>query len=167
MQGRVVSRRKCAQMNPKRRSAIIHVIWAIATVLPLLWAVQTFRAGQAHREAQRRLAEDSRAEARANERANVRSDSAHVALALRGGAGFGDEGNKLMTSVFIDINNDTDQPVMAGSVALDESLRILTPIPTPIRIKPRQSWTQQFDIDPADIPDDELSGRPCLVTAGP
>lgn len=139
---------------------------AIATVLALLWAVQTFRADQAHREAQRLLEEGSQAEARAREQADIRADAARVAIALRGGAGFGNEGSKSLTGVFIDIHNDTDQPVAVTTVTLDEALRTRSQIPTPIRIKPGQSWTQQFDTDPAAVADDELSGRPLVSYGG-
>ncbi len=82
---------------------------AIATVVALLWAVQTFRADQAHRDAERTAAASEREDAQAKEQAGIRADAARVALALRGGGGYGHGGEKSMTGVFIDIHNDTDE----------------------------------------------------------
>ena len=139
---------------------------AIATVLALLWAVQTFRADQAHRDAERTAAASEREDAQAKEQAGIRADAARVALALRGGGGYGHDGEKSMTGVFIDIHNDTDEPVIVTTVTLDDGLTTRSPIATPIRIKPGQSWTEHFDTDPAPVSDGELSGRPLVSYGG-
>lgn len=198
MGGVVTVSRYCAQMEPKTRGVVVHLIWAvgglavgataallwvkglksewveatgtwfgaIATVLALLWAVQTFRADQAHRDAERQSAASDRADAQAREQAEIRADAARVALALRGGGGYGHDGEKSMTGVFIDIHNDSDQPVIVTKVILDDGLTTRSPVPTPIRIKSRESWTQQFDTEPVPVSDGELSGNPLVSYGG-
>lgn len=71
-----------------------------------------------------------------------------------------------MTGVFIDIHNDTDEPVIVTAISLDDALTTRSEIPLPIRIKPGQSWTEQFDTDPAPVSDGELSGRPLVSYSG-
>ena len=139
---------------------------AIATVLALLWAVQTFRADQDRRDNERKVAETSRAEESARGEAAILADAASVSLGLRGAGGHGPDGEKLMTSMFVDVHNHTDQHVTVTGVTLDEGLTMRGSMPLPIRIKPRESWTQKLDIEPTSAADEELGGRPLGTYGG-
>lgn len=132
---------------------------AVATVLALLWAVQTFRADQAHREAKRQRVDADRAGALDAEERRIRADADGVGLVLRGGAGQGSPGSQELTSVRISIHNDTGRPVIVEEFTLDPALVLRRPPATPIRIKSRESWEELLDIVPVPIAGGELSGR--------
>lgn len=100
---------------------------AVATVLALLWAVQTFRADQAHREEERRRVETDRAAALDAEERHIRTDADRVGLVFRGGAGQGSAGEQELTSVRIAVHNDTDRPVVVEEFTLDPPLALRRP----------------------------------------
>lgn len=139
---------------------------AVATVLALLWAVQTFRADQAHREEERRRVETDRAAAFDAEERHIRTDADRVGLVLRGGAGQGSAGEQELTSVRIAVHNDTDRPVVVEEFTLDPPLALRRSPATPIRIKPRESWDELLEVVPVPITGGELSGRPLKSYGG-
>ncbi|MBF4513286.1 hypothetical protein ITJ66_12420 [Plantibacter sp. VKM Ac-2885] len=132
---------------------------AVAIVLALLWAVQTFRADQAHREEERRRVETDREAALEAEERHIRTDADRVGLVLRGGAGQGSAGEQELTSVRIAVHNDTDRPVVVEEFTLDPPLALRPPA-TPIRIMPRECWDELLEVVPVPTTGGELSGRP-------
>ncbi|MGO4594851.1 hypothetical protein AB4Z18_13635 [Leifsonia sp. 2TAF2] len=139
---------------------------AVATVLALLWAVQTFRADQAHREAERQRVDADRAAALDSEERRIRADANRVHLVLLGGAGQGSAGELELTSVRIAVHNDTDLPVIVEQITLDPTLVLRRHPATPIRIKPLEDWEDLIEVVPVPITGGELSGRPLQSYGG-
>jgi hypothetical protein len=122
---------------------------AIATVLTLLWAVQTFRADQAHRERERAAKEAERVQAildaqRADEKAKRAAEAALVATANRvtfrvGSGGSGEQrGSKFeITTVVLKVTNETNERVLVKSCELMPPLRAVSAVDEPVSIGAR------------------------------
>ena len=144
---------------------------ATATVLTLLWAVQTFRADQAHREQQRidrdqaqREADEALAATQQREllqaAAELESAARRVSVSIAGGAGQGSGSDLLMTSVHLSVTNDT-----AGPVTIKE-LRFLPPLvaksypQVPLRLQSNETRQEQVQVELINVESHELSGAP-------
>ena len=179
-------------MQSRRRSIIVHAIWAIAggasgitvalllvkgfepewieatgtwfgaiaTVLALLWAVQTFRSDQAEREAQRRRDAESEREALAAAASAHKDEAAKVVLAIRGGAGYGTVGEQKMSSIHIDFHNDSQELIVIEEVEVDAPLILRKQLRMPIRVPANWTHTELMDIEDIGAMANELSGQP-------
>lgn len=133
---------------------------AIATVLALLWAVQTFRTDQASRDAEiQRREREGVAEAEALE-VKLRSMAEKVVLELRGGGGHGTSPYQVMTSLHLLVHNDSDQRVSIHEIELDPLLRLKHALTFPVRVQSGETWRSTVDIEEVPAKPDELSDRP-------
>ncbi|MGC5225161.1 hypothetical protein ACPW96_21540 [Micromonospora sp. DT81.3] len=129
---------------------------AIATVLTLLWAVQTFRADQAARQEALEKADNDRQREAAAAEAAIVADAARVEVTVRGGAGYGPDSDKQMTSVHLDIFNGSRHPVTIREIEFPAAVELPALM---VRVPAGESWTREVKI--SDIPADpeELSGK--------
>lgn len=132
----------------------------VGTILTLLWAVRTFKADQADREAQQQR-KDEEASRALQAAAQAQLDQAsQVSSRLRGGGGYGREGEKKMTSIHLDFTNDSPVTAIVTDIDLDKRLVPKKPLPLPARIPPHDSWTHLIDIEDVSARDHVLSGKP-------
>ncbi|TCL77860.1 MULTISPECIES: hypothetical protein [unclassified Rathayibacter] len=131
---------------------------SIATVLALLWAVQSFRADQADREQTRAEARDKEAGERIEREASELTEARNVSIALRGGAGFGDDPNKILTGVHVDIRNHSKHDVVVPRLRLDDKLHPLKALPDGIHVPAGETVTKTIDIKPTAAQRGEAGG---------
>ncbi|MDD7963580.1 MULTISPECIES: hypothetical protein [Microbacterium] len=145
---------------------------AIATVLTLLWAVQTFRADQAHRERDRVAREEERAQeardaVRAQEEAERRAKAAIVAEANRvsvdvisGSFGNQRRPNVEVTSIAVKITNDTSRRIRVKSFELDAPLRSAEKLVHPVDVKAMSTYEVHVNLtDPVLVSEPEFTNR--------
>lgn len=133
---------------------------AVATVLTLLWAVKSFRSDQAEREVARKAERESDlAEQSARERDQI-NEASHVLISLRGGAGHGEEPNMMLTSVSIEIRNNSKHLVVVDGVTLDKALKPRTPLPASFLIPAGEAITPHVEIEDVPCKRGDLSGQP-------
>lgn len=83
-----------------------------------------------------------------------------VTIAVRGGAGQGSPPHVQLTSVHIDITNDTDQVVIIDKFELDPPL-VATGYPRfPLRIQSHHTDSQLTKVEPIGVNAKDLSGEP-------
>lgn len=91
---------------------------AVATVLALLWAVQTFRADQANRDHARQVEEEQRRQAAEEEAKDINDQASLVTIALLGGGGYGSDPNMQMNSVRLVVKNNSRETVRVTTAEL-------------------------------------------------
>jgi hypothetical protein len=107
------------------------------------------------RAAKRR--EEAETERRVIERAET--EAAAVEIALRGGGGQGSGDELEMTSVRVDLINDSDRAVVIDGFKLDPPLIAKGYPPFPIRLAGNEAKSLIVEIEHIDISDGELSGE--------
>lgn len=128
----------------------------ISTAAALLWAVNTFRADQAHRQAQAE-AEAAAAKAAIVERGRAtREVASRVVIDLSGGAGEGD--GAFMTSVNVKVHNDTAAVANLLSLELDPRLVPSVSLDLRTRVQPHDTWSQVIEIERIPCDRSMLSG---------
>jgi hypothetical protein len=132
---------------------------AVATVLTLLWAVQVFRADQANRERARLDAAAAAAYELEAVDERIEAEAALVTISLKGGAGHGTAPDMLMTSVNVEIRNDTTHQVTVISFGLLPPLNAKS-FPAFLPIAPMSTKSQIVEIQHIPAQPSELSGRP-------
>lgn len=135
-------------------------VGGISTVLALLWAVQTFRADQASRDAEIQRREQEHVAATEAREVMIRSVAKKVVLELRGGGGYGNFPNQVMTSLHLRVHNDSDQRVSIYDIELDSLLRLKRPLSFPVRVQPGETWHSLVEIEEVPAQPDELSDQP-------
>ncbi len=141
----------------------------VATVLALLWAVQTFRADQQHRESEREqreaakqaAAQEREAEKRAEEEKReleVRAEARRVLVALHGGGGQGRTGDMHMTSLRVNLMNNSSRPVMVTDIKLNSPLQARQRLREPVRVDAAGVQPVSLDVEPIRVDDHLLSG---------
>ncbi|QHC72227.1 hypothetical protein [Rathayibacter sp. VKM Ac-2801] len=131
---------------------------SIATVLALLWAVQSFRADQADREQTRAEARDREDVERREREESELAQARNVSIALRGGAAYGDGPNQMLTGVHVDISNDSKNIVVVSRFRLDEKLRPTKALPDDLRVLAGQTLRTSIDVEPTAAQSGEASG---------
>lgn len=141
----------------------------VATVLALLWAVQTFRADQQHREYELERREAERHAATQERVATMRAEkerqeleilaeAKRVLVALHGGGGQGRTGDMYMTSVRANIMNNSGRPVMVTDIKLNPPLRAKQRLREPIRVDAAGVHPLHLEVEPIRVDDYLLSG---------
>ncbi|WP_424449824.1 hypothetical protein [Microbacterium arborescens] len=143
---------------------------AIATVLTLLWAVQTFRADQTRREVERADQEAARVQAAVDERREVeeaerRSQAAAVEQANRvtvavfpnGASGRNNDMN--VDSVVLRITNESRERIMFKSFKLGGPLLSRAALAEPIGIDANDTHRLTVRVARVRVSDREASGR--------
>ena len=135
---------------------------AVATVVAVLWAVQTFRSDQLHRE--RQLDDERNAEAKRAHEVEVAhlSDASQVWVALNGGGGYGSGEETMMTTMHIRITNNTVHPATVSAFEAGPPLRIQTKLSLPIHIAPSTTWAAHVAVDPTKVPATVLMDNPLV-----
>jgi hypothetical protein len=141
---------------------------AIATVLALLWAVQTFRSDQAHREQERiarevERAEEARAALRADEEAERRAEGALLSLAngvsvaayVHGGGTPLRGGGFEITMLRLKVINETSERVLVKGYEVDPPLHAFYGLRDPLPIGSHDMRSVEFTIKPVDVTDAE------------
>lgn len=144
---------------------------AIATVLALLWAVQTFRSDQAHREHERVMREAERAEEadaalRAEEEAQRHAENAIVRVANGvsvkvfpyGGAERRPDGGLDLAMLRLRVTNESSERVLVKKHELAPPLREMYPFGEPFAVRGRSAEEFTISIEPAEISDEEFNG---------
>ena len=141
----------------------------VATVLALLWAVQTFRADQQHRESEFERREAERlAAAREREEAmraekekqelETLAEAKRVLIALHGGRGQGRTGDMYTTSVRVNLMNNSVRPVMVTDIKLNPPLRAMQRLREPVRVDAAGVHPLNMEVEPIRVDDRLLSG---------
>lgn len=124
---------------------------------------QAFEQRRAEREARERAAQQTAAAARQSE---LEAESAsieqarRVSISLAGGAGQGAPSELQMTSVNVEIANDSREPVVVDKIELLPPLVAKRLPRLPIRLASHDSESMTIEVNPIDIYPNELSGAP-------
>lgn len=135
-------------------------IGGVATVLALLWAVQTFRADQAARENEIAAREADRVATAAATEAAVVNAASRVTMEIRGGGGYGPDGKKKMTTLHVYVHNDSAQTASILELDFDAPLQPKRLPAMPIRVRPGTTWHELIEINDIDAEASELSDAP-------
>ena len=135
-------------------------VGGIATVLALLWAVQTFRADQDARQVEKLQAEQDRAAEFQAVNDAVLAEASRVSLELRGGGGYGGPNEQKMNSVHLNIHNEADHVAIIDDISLHPPLKPTRMPRLPIRVAPKSSWTDLLDMEVIDADPSEMSDKP-------
>lgn len=131
---------------------------SIATVLALLWAVQSFRADQTDREQTRAEARDKETADRIEREQSELTEARNVSIALRGGAGYGDGPGRMLTSVHVDIRNHSKHDVVVPRFRLDDQLHPPKGLPDGIRVPAGETVRKTIDVTPIAAQSGEAGG---------
>lgn len=132
---------------------------AIATVLTLLWAVQTFRADQLARELALKEQDAERRHVQHELAQSVVREAGRVTIRVRGGAGSGDSSGMLMSTVHVVFTNDTKEPVTVNSYELMEPALETKPSPKDFRLAPQDVVKRHVEVQPFPADQHEFSDR--------
>jgi hypothetical protein len=136
-------------------------VGAIATIATIIWAVRSFQLETRDREVNRER--DQADELRAEQ---VRASD--FSVGIRGGGGYGQDGDKTMGNINVEILNGT-----AGAVTVEElelpgvalknvATTLSLPLIVPPHSKPDTPY-RQIEIEPMKVPDEQFSGRPFMM----
>ncbi|SDH22819.1 hypothetical protein [Microbacterium pygmaeum] len=112
----------------------------------------------AAQEAAESAARRSKEEAQASAEAEAR----HVTIGLRGGAAQGSPGEQQLTTLFVDLANDSDRAVVIGGFQVDPPLSAKRYPSFPIRLPAHDARTESIEVELIDIEPGELSGGPLV-----
>lgn len=90
----------------------------------------------------------------------AQADADDVRLALRGGAGYGPEDDKQLTSVHVDLTNDTTRPVVITALDFEAPLMAKHPPSMPLRLAPQSADQVTIEVLPISAEPGDLSGGP-------
>lgn len=135
---------------------------AVATVVAVLWAVQTFRSDQVHR--QRQLDEETHAEAEraAEAEAGHLADASQIWVTLNGGGGYGSGEQTMMTTMHIRIGNNGLKPVTVSALEVGPPLALRTKLTLPIHIAPSTTWAAHVEVSPTNVDPSQLMDNPLV-----
>lgn len=144
---------------------------AIATVLALLWAVQTFRSDQAHREQERvareaERAEEARAALRADEEAQRRAEdeirriaNGVSVVAHNYGGGTPLQGGGFEIHMLrLQVTNESDERVLVKGYEVAPPLNTRFDSPEPFAVSSRSISNAELFIDPIPVTAEEFNG---------
>ena len=130
---------------------------SIATVLALLWAVQSFRTDQRRRDADAALTAAEKESQRLAEYDALVVEATLVRPRLEGGGGF--EGST-MTSMHLTLTNDSQHTVTVDWWDLDRRIRPKKTLPRDVRVEAGKSRSVLIDIEDLRAAPSDFSGRP-------
>lgn len=133
-------------------------VGALATIATISWAVRSFQI-----EKQDRV--DERDNNEADELRAEHAKAMEFIVRVRGGGGYGPDGDKTMGNINVEILNGTRGSVTFEDLKLpDVTLKNATAaLSLPLVVPPQQEPNvpyRQVDIEPLKVPDDQFSGRP-------
>lgn len=135
---------------------------AVGTIAAILWAVHTF-------QTETRVRNDEQVREVEDERHAQQIEAEKVTVRVRGGGGFGADGQKTMTNVNVEFVNGTNKSITIKSFSLpgvplahdfegSQFVSTMTPHAQPIYL---------VDIKPLPAPDDQFSGRTPFTMSTP
>lgn len=133
---------------------------AVATVLALLWAVQTFRADQADRDRAREEEATERIQLVEAQARDVEKQAGLVTIRVRGGGGFGNAPEMRMNTVRLEITNDSRQPARVMSIELLPPLLRTGWKTDEITIPPTETYKSTLQVEEFPADEQEFSGAP-------
>ncbi len=148
------------ELDPEWVQATGTWVGGVATVLTLLWAVRVFRKDQEHRESERQRRHEESLEAEHRQEQKRLEEASRVSVALRGGAAQGTRDNMKMTSLHLDLHNDSPHTAAVEEVEFDESLKRKQRIQLPIRVPPHSTENRKVEVEEVSVPKEERGGRP-------
>jgi hypothetical protein len=140
--------------------AIFQAVFSNKADFPSIEAARTDVAQALALEKQRAEERDALKVESRNSEQRAEAEASSVTIALRGGAGQGSAPNFEMTSLYVDITNDSDRPVVIERFALNPPLKAKRYPQFHFRLQGNDVHTESLEVEHIAIDPGVLSGKP-------